>query len=296
MKSIRLVRMVVAGIFFLAAIAYFLTANIPDDTVAAVRAHDSLAFVENAQLIPSSIALCMGALLFWLCATFFIGRIYCSTVCPVGTLSDIFMRLHRELGKLFPGRPMQTGPTWRTRIFGRLQFRWKNPNRWRYHIMAVYFICLVIGIMAIPFLMEPWNILRNTASLGEEEIVASTWIRLGVGMLLGVGLSGIITLGVVAVWGFGAGRDFCNVICPIGQAMGIIDRFTLLHVEFDPDRCISCMRCEEVCRSSCISVKNRLVDNSRCVKCFDCICKCPNGAIRLQPNRNRAATPLMERT
>lgn len=272
--------MAVAGIFFLAAIAYFLTADISVDTIDAVRAHDSLAFVERAQLIPSSIALGMGALLFWLCATFFMGRIYCSTVCPVGTLSDIFMRLHRELGRLFPKRL-------------RLQFRWKNSRRVRYHIMALYFICLVIGIMAVPFLMEPWNIVRNTASIGDSDIVASTWSRLGVGMLLGVGLTGIVTLGVVAVWGFVAGRDYCNIICPIGQAMGAIDRFTLLHIEFDPDRCISCMQCEEVCRSSCIKVTERRVDNSRCVKCLDCVCKCPTGAIRLQANRNRAVTPLV---
>lgn len=278
MRTLRIVRMVVAVIFFLATIAYFLTANIGADSINAVRAHDSLMFVERAQLIPSAIALSMGALLFWLCATMFMGRIYCATVCPVGTLSDIFMRLHRELGRLFPSR-------------FRLRFRWKNANRGRYHIMAVYFICLVIGIMAIPFLLEPWNIVRNAASLGDGEIVAGTWQLLGVGMLLGVGLTGIVTLGVVIIWGFFAGRDFCNIICPVGQAMGILDRFTLMHIEFDPDRCISCMQCEEVCRSSCIQVKTRLVDNSRCVKCFDCICRCPAGAIRLQPSKNKPATP-----
>lgn len=280
MKSLRIIRMAVAGIFFLAAIAYFLTSNIDIDRIEEVRAHDSLSFVESAQLIPSQIALCMGALLFWLCATFFMGRIYCSTVCPVGTLSDVFMRLRRELGRLFPGKL-------------RMRFRWKEANRWRYQIMAVYFICLVIGIMAVPFLLEPWNILRNVASIGNEEIVTRTWIALGVNMLLGVGITGIVTLGVVAVWGFASGRDFCNTICPVGQAMGALDRFTLLHIEFEPDRCISCLQCEEVCRSSCIKVTERRVDNSRCVKCLDCVCKCPSGAIRLRQGRDKAATPLV---
>lgn len=271
--------MVIAAIFFVATIAYFLTANIEADSANAVRLHESLSFVERSQLIPSTIALSLGALLFWLCATFFMGRIYCSTVCPIGTFSDIFMRLRRELGRLFPKKL-------------RLQFRWKDANRWRYHIMAVYFICLVIGIMAIPFLLEPWNIVRNVVSVSYPEILDSTWLLLGVHMFLGVGLTGFITLGVVAVWSFIAGRDYCNVICPIGQAMGLLDRFALLHIEFDPDRCISCMRCEEVCRTSCIKVTQRLVDNSRCVKCLDCVCHCPAQAIRLQANRNRAATPM----
>lgn len=281
MKAVRITRMVIAAIFFGATIAYFLTFNVDADSIHALRAHEALAFTERSQLIPSTIALSMGALLFWLCATFFMGRIYCSTVCPVGTLSDIFMRLRRELGRLFPKRL-------------RLQFRWKDANRVRYHIMALYFICLVVGIMAVPFAMEPWNIVRNAASLGDGDIVMNTWGHLGVHLFLGVGITGVVTLAVVAVWGFIAGRDFCNLICPVGQAMALIDRYSLLHVEFDPDRCISCMRCEEVCRSSCISVKRRLVDNSRCVKCLDCIAGCPASAIRLQATRNRAATPLAQ--
>ena len=271
--------MAIAAVFFAAAVAYFLTANIESDSIGSIRLHDGVAGVESTQVIPSSIALCMGALLFWLCATFFMGRIYCSTVCPIGTLSDIFMHLRRETGKLFPRRL-------------RRSFRWKESKPWRYHIMAAYYICLVIGIMAVPFLLEPWNIMRNAASFIDEGTVASTWTQLGVGLLLGVGISGVVTLGVVAVWGFLSGRDFCNIICPLGQSMALIDRFALLHIEFDPDRCISCMKCEEVCRSSCIKVTERRVDNSRCVKCLDCVCKCPTGAIRLQANRNRAATPL----
>lgn len=274
--------MAIAAIFFVATVAYFLTFDNETESIHALQINDAVGFSYTAQIIPSSIALCMGALLFWLCATFFMGRIYCSTVCPLGTLSDLGMRVRRELGRLFPKRL-------------RLQFRWKEAKRWRYHIMALYFICLVIGIMAVPFLMEPWNIARNADTFRTYEVVENTWIKLGVNMLLGVGISGVVTLVIVAVWGFVAGRDYCNTICPIGQAMALIDRYALLHIEFDPDRCISCLQCEEVCRCSCIKVTERRVDNSRCVKCLDCVTRCPANAIRLQANRNRAATPLMAR-
>lgn len=271
--------MIIAALFFAATVAYFLTGNIQHDTINAVRAHHALSFAEQAQVVPSSIALCMGALLFWLCATFFMGRIYCSTVCPVGTLSDIFMRLRRELGKLFPKKL-------------RLQFRWKNGKRWRYHVMAFYYICLVIGIMAVPFVLEPWNMVRDASALFDPEAVSSTWTVLGTGLVVGF-VVGVVMLAVVAVWGFIAGRDFCNTICPLGQTMALLGHYALLNIEFDPDRCISCLRCEEVCRSSCIKVTERRVDNSRCVKCLDCVAQCPANAIRLQANRNRAATPLM---
>ena len=273
--------MIIAALFLAATIAYFLTADYnQSESMEALRVHDSLDGVEQSQVIPSTIALCMGALLFWLCDTIFVGRIYCSTVCPIGTFSDLFMRLRRELGRLFPKKL-------------RLQFRFKEANRWRYQIMAAYFICLVIGIMAVPFVVEPWNIVRNTVSIFDPEAVQTTWSVLGAGLLVGI-ISGFLMLSVVAVWGFVCGRDYCNVICPLGQAMALIGHYSLLHIEFDPDKCISCLRCEEVCRSSCIKVSERRVDNSRCVRCFDCIAKCPSGAIRLQANRNRAATPMME--
>lgn len=283
MKTIRIIRMVIAAFFLAATIAYFLTAD-PDHQGSPhlLRAHEQLAVSEQVQVIPSTIALCMGALLFWICATFFMGRIYCSTVCPIGTFSDIFMRLRRELGKLFPKRL-------------RLQFRWKESKRWRYHIMAAYYICLVIGLMAVPFVLEPWNIVRDACSSFDSQAVATTWKVLGVGMAVGIA-AGFVMLIWVAVWGFISGRDYCNLICPLGQSMALIDKFALLHIEFDPDKCISCLQCEEVCRCSCIKVTERRVDNSRCVKCLDCICKCPAGAIRLQANKNRAATPLVEQS
>lgn len=283
MKTLRIIRMAIAVAFLAATVAFFLTADYRHtESIEAIRLHNSLIWAQEAQVIPSSIALCMGALLACLCATFFMGRIYCSTVCPIGTLSDIFMRIRRELGKLFPKRL-------------RLQFRFKEANRIRYHIMAAYFICLVIGIVAVPFVMEPWNIVRNIASTFDPDAVATTWSVLGAGMAVGIVAGGVMVL-LVAVWGFIGGRDYCNLICPVGQAMALIDRFALLHIEFDPDRCISCLQCEEVCRSSCIKVSQRRVDNSRCVKCLDCIARCPAGAIRLQANRNRAATPLMEKS
>ena len=272
--------MVLAALFLAATVAYFLTDDyLHAESIEALRAHTALGIAEQSQIIPSTIALCMGALLFWLCLTFFAGRFYCSTICPVGTLSDVFMRLRRELGRIFPRRL-------------ELRFRYKPEKRWRYHVMALYFICLVIGIMAVPFAMEPWNMVRNVFSLSDPGTVSTTWTVLGIGV--GVGFAcGVVMLAAAAVWGFISGRDFCNTICPIGQALSLVDRFALLHIEFDPDRCISCMKCEEVCRSSCIKVTERLVDNSRCVKCLDCVAKCPANAIRLQSSRNKAATPLM---
>ena len=276
MKLLRAIRIVLAILFLAASIAYFFTAG---------RIHHDTEFAQTAQLVPSALSYGMGALLFWLCVTMLVGRFYCSTVCPVGSLSDLMMRLRRRI--------------FRRQIEGAGPFRYKPAKRWRYHVLALYLLCLLFGLAVpvsavVPFVLEPWNIMRNVSGVANPEAFAFTWATLGIGMLAGI-IAGFAMLMVVLIWGFISGRDYCNTICPIGVALGAIDKYSLLHVEIDPDKCISCMKCEETCRSSCVKVVGRYVDNTRCVRCLDCITVCPTEAIRLQGNRNRPATPLMRR-
>ena len=61
------------------------------------------------------------------------------------------------------------------------------------------------------------------------------------------------------------------------------------------DRCTGCLKCEEACPANCIKAVSRYVDNTRCVRCFDCLHVCGDDAIHYQPNRNRPATPLMRK-
>lgn len=75
----------------------------------------------------------------------------------------------------------------------------------------------------------------------------------------------------------------------------MLSDYAIYHIEINPDKCTSCGLCEDVCRASCIKTVSRYVDNSRCVRCFDCVARCPEEAIKFQPNRNRPATPLMRR-
>ena len=269
--------MILAVLFLAASIAFLFASG---------SLHTSTSFAPKAQIVPSALAVTMGALLFWLGVTLFFGRFYCSTVCPVGTVADLSMRLRRVLGRRIPSLAAP--------------FRYKHGKRWRYHILVLYLLCLLFGIAAIPlaeavpYIIEPWNIVNNVSAIARPDNIALTWQTLGVGAGLGFAL-GLAMLLVVVVWAFFAGRDFCNIVCPIGSVLGYIDKYSLMHIEIDPDRCISCMKCEEVCRSSCVKVVSRYVDNTRCVRCLDCIAVCPVAAIRLQSNRNRPATPLMRR-
>lgn len=150
------------------------------------------------------------------------------------------------------------------------------------------------GVLAVPFWLEPWNIMKNICAAINPSLLEATWMTLGIGMGAGIA-SGIISAVLIAICALFTGRGFCTDICPIGTALGCFHDFTLMHIEIDPDKCVNCMKCEEICKSQCVKVVGRYVDNSRCVRCFDCVAVCPNDAIRFQANRNRRGTPLIRK-
>lgn len=267
MKGLRTIRIILSVVFFTAAVAYL---------ALALTANPLAKAAARVQIVPSMLATTMGMTIVWIVISFLLGRVYCSTVCPIGTLQDIFIRLGRVVPRF------------------RRPGHYRPASRVRWHVLAIYVICLILGVSAINYWIEPWNMMRNICSLANDEAVGPTWTTLGIGSAAGMA-SGVISLLILAVCALFTGRGFCTAICPIGTALGSFNSFTLYHIEIDPDMCISCMKCEDVCKSHCVKVVGRYVDNSRCVRCFDCLAVCPNDAIRLQANRNRPATPLLRK-
>lgn len=233
-------------------------------------------FVERMQIIPSALAAGMGIIIVWLAITFLFGRIYCSSVCPLGTLQDIVIRLRSRIKPL------------------RKPFRYHPGHFTRYHILIIYAICLAIGAPLVCIWIEPWEIMRNICGAVTPTAAEAAWLTLGIGLGAGVA-SGILSALAITICALLTGRGFCTDVCPVGTALGCFHEITLFHIEIDPDKCINCMRCEEVCKSSCVKVVGRHVDNSRCVRCFDCLAVCPNDAIRFQINHNRPSFPLFRR-
>lgn len=268
MKELRIIRICLAVLFFLGAVAY-LAIGLP--------VHHALKFVEKFQIIPSAISFSLGAIIVWLVITLFLGRVYCSTVCPVGTLQAIFSK-GRKIIKPF-NKP----------------FSYRPGSKMRFYILGAYIFCIIAGVAAVPFWIEPWSIMRNISGDIHPSAEKMEWIRLGVGVTSGI-IAGVVSAILLLIVALFTGRGFCTDICPIGTALGCFSNYTLYHIEIDPDKCINCMKCEDICPSQCIKVVARHVDNSRCVRCFDCGHVCPNDAIRFQINRNRRITPLMNPT
>lgn len=266
MKSLRCVRICLEIIFLISTALYFAGAG---GTLFGSLSH-------HTQILTLMLAQSAGVVAVWLAVTFLWGRIYCSTVCPAGALIDIFTAI-------------------RMKFFKNRNFRFSKAGRLRYLALCIYVALLIFGIYANALITDPWILTGNIGGAFGSQPAHLLWKQYGIGAGLGAGI-GILSLLILAGSGLFLGRDYCNTICPTGLTMSLISARSLCNIVFEPDKCTSCMKCEEVCKASCIKVSERFVDNSRCVRCFDCLDVCRDKALRMRTGAPGAATPMMRRT
>lgn len=88
-------------------------------------------------------------------------------------------------------------------------------------------------------------------------------------------------VGVILAFSFKDNRAFCKYICPITVFLKPMSYFSLLRIECDKSKCVSCGKCKKVC-----SMEVDITDNSRrrkngteCILCFECVKNCPKDAL-----------------
>lgn len=236
------------------------------------------------QFIPSVIhfttaASWIGAgFLLVIVLTLLFGRVYCSFLCPLGILQDGITRvanLFKKKKRRF--RFLKARNILRYSILvviiaaGFSGFiivvGWLDPfsvfGRFATHAVRPLYLYIINGISSILF---SWNIYW----LSPVEFRAYDWVSAGV----------MAAMMVVVVWMSAAyGRQFCNTLCPVGTLLGLLSRFSLYKIRLDKELCNSCGSCQRACKAGCINAKDKSVDMSRCVACYNCLTSCPSGGV-----------------
>ncbi len=205
-------------------------------------------------------ALSLTVLTVWLGVTLIFGRIYCSTLCPLGALMDLAAR----------ARP-------RARVY-----RYSRPfSLLRLVVMTAVLLMIAAGLLFPRRWLLPFGLYASVI----DTLLAPT---VSVAALMAAAVVG--TLAAVA---FRRGRFVCNTLCPVGSLLGLFSRRAAFHFDINTDRCTQCRRCVDVCKAQCIDLNDHLVDMSRCVVCFDCLPECPDDAITYTLGRHTLSDPLM---
>lgn len=237
---------------------------------------DNLHGLAHIQVVPAILGGSFVILIVLFLLTLLFGRVYCSTICPMGVLQDIVAWFTKR------GKKKNKKKRW---------YHYHKPNNiLRYTLLAICVIFLIFGITAPTLLLDPYsnfgriavNIFRPVVMEGNNLV---NWLALKfnnfnfyhVSIYTITTLSFIIAaiaLLLVGVLSLLRGRLFCNTICPVGSLLGLVSRYSLFRIKLDPNKCTSCGLCERACKAECIDSKNRTVDSSRCVACFNCLSSC----------------------
>jgi ferredoxin-type protein NapF len=206
------------------------------------------------------------------------GRTYCSFLCPLGILQDVFSRTGGKVKK-------------RYRRFG---FK-KAHTVLRYTLLVLVLIFTLVWGTFLLTILDPYSIfgrlmtyfvkplllvLNNLLSgiLGKFDIytlVNTPQVKFPLVVYI-IPSAFLLLIGILS---FIKGRLFCNSVCPVGTFLGLISKISIFRINFDDLKCTRCGRCSLACKSSCIDFLNKDIDVSRCVDCFNCLKSCPEKAL-----------------
>lgn len=234
--------------------------------------------MEMLQFVPAVMA---GAVL-WLAVlvliTWLAGRVYCSVLCPMGILQDIFSWVSRITSKK------------------RRRYKYSKPHTWlRIGVLVAAAVCLAAGFTVVVSVLDPYSAFGRIAAgllkpvyLAGNNVLAAISAKTGSyafyrePVFIASVSSFVVAVGTLLTVGYMSwkkGRLYCNTICPVGTILGAVSKYSLIKVRIDKDKCVKCGACAAKCKSSCIDFKNKEVDNSRCVDCYNCLGTCKYDAL-----------------
>ncbi len=264
--------------------------------------HHWVSWMPKIQFLEAVLALNVVVIVALLVLTLVFGRIYCSVICPLGIMQDLFGWLGKKAKK------------------NRYTYS-KQKHALRMAFFTFMLILIVLGGGTIVQLLAPYsafgrictNLLQPVYMAGNNVLAAiaehydsyafyhtNVWMRALPSLIIS-----IVTLGILAVLAWRNGRTYCNTLCPVGTALSVFAKFSWLKVHFDVDKCKNCSLCTKNCKAACIDYKTHTVDPLRCVVCGDCIKSCKFGALKYghggngqpsEPNKSNEPVDTSKRT
>ena len=204
---------------------------------------DSLA--QSGKTVPSYI---LGILLLY---GLLLGRLICGFLCPFGLIQELLYKIRT--------------PKLRKSRFTRVLSFFK-------YVLLVIVIAIPVIYSGIPSFCKyvcPAGTVEGAVSLLANIKNSDLYGMLGYLFTWKFCLLVIFVVGSTFIY-----RFFCRFICPLGAIYSLFNRFSLLGVKLDKNKCIDCGLCIQGCK---MDIKH--VGDHECIFCGECISVCPVQAI-----------------
>ena len=189
-----------------------------------------------------------------------LGRFICGFLCPFGWFQEL---LHKIPTKKFSTKRLR-------------------PLTFLKYIILVVMVfllpLLVVNEIGLgePFFCKylcPQGVLEGAIPLS----LVNSGIRAALGALFTWKLGILLTVVVLSILFF---RPFCKWICPLGAFYALFNRISLLQIQVEEHRCISCGKCAKACKMDVNVLKTPA--HTECIRCGMCINACPTGALHFR--------------
>jgi hypothetical protein len=251
---LRKIRIILAAVMFIGITWLFM-----DFTG---TAHHWFSWMPKLQLIEAILAGSAVVVILLTVLTLVFGRIYCSVICPLGIVQDIFGWFGKKVKKN--------------------RYTFSKEKKWlRYPVLVLFIVAHLVGIGTLFQLLAPYstfgiianNLLQPVWQAGNNVLASiaehydsyafyhsDIWMRSITSLIIAA-----VILIILAILAYRNGRTYCNTICPVGTLLSFLSRYSFLRIQFDVEKCKNCSLCSKNCKAACIDYKTHTVDTTRCV-------------------------------
>ncbi len=195
------------------------------------------------EIHPSAMVLAAVFLL----SSLFIKKVFCSWLCPVGTISEYLWKLGRKLFRNSLILP-----------------RWLDlPLRSLKYLLMGFFLILVLSMSAESihdFMLAPFGIVADVKMLN---------------FFRNLGLIGVVVLASLILLSVVIQNFWCRFLCPYGALMGIVSTLSPVRIRRDTTACIDCGKCAKACPSHLPVDQLIQIQSLECTSCMECVAACP---------------------
>ncbi len=187
------------------------------------------------------------------------GGAFCSWVCPFGATMDLLTAIRRKLRL-----PEIHVPA-----------RWDRILRWgRYAMLALILYQTIVTVKLWFAAFDPYRTLFGLGWLFEFNL-AENWIA-------------YVALGVILAASLFVERAWCRYACPLGGAISLLGKFSILRIRREGSECKTCAVCDKPCPVK-LPVATATTISSDCIGCLACVDACPRpGALEVKFGRSYA--------
>ncbi len=166
----------------------------------------------------------------------FFGPVFCSWMCPLGSVQEWI----KKIGKKLRIRTIKV-PT-----------RLDEYLRYARYFVLIWLIYVTAKSGELIFTkIDPYYTLFN---FWTGEVVIQGGIILAIVLLLSLIID----------------RPWCKYACPFGALLGIFNKFRLFKIKRNEYTCVLCGECNNACPMNIAVDENTIINDHQCISCLEC--------------------------